>query len=86
MYSFDFFNPVKALFGAGRLGSLHEQSLPGKKALVVISAGGSVRRFGYLDKTLGELDLAGVGHEVFAQIRANPTVQNVADGAKAAQE
>lgn len=86
MYSFDFFNPVKALFGAGRLGSLHEQSLPGKKALVVISAGGSVRRFGYLDKTLAELDLAGVGHEVFAQIRANPTVQNVADGAQAAQE
>ena len=37
MYSFNFNNPVKVLFGSGRLGDLHKESLPGKKALIVTS-------------------------------------------------
>lgn len=32
MYHFDFYMPAKVLFGEGRLQSLHEEKLPGKKA------------------------------------------------------
>ena len=36
MYNFNFYNPVKVLFGAGRLNDLHDEQLPGKKALICI--------------------------------------------------
>ena len=35
--SFNMYVPTRILFGAGQLSHLHEQSLPGKKALIVIS-------------------------------------------------
>ena len=86
MYSFNFNNPVKVLFGPGRLGDLHKESLPGKKALIVTSCGTSVKKYGYLEKLESELDKAGVAHEVFSEIRPNPTRQNVMDGAKAVRD
>ena len=46
--SFHYFIPTRILFGAGQLKKLHEQELPGKKALIVISSGKSVRENGYL--------------------------------------
>lgn len=49
--SFQMFVPTKALFGAGQLNHLHEQDLPGKKALLVISNGKSTKVNGYLDRT-----------------------------------
>lgn len=33
MYNFNFDNPVRVLFGPGRLNDLHKEVLPGKKAL-----------------------------------------------------
>lgn len=82
MYNFDFYMPTHVLFGAGRLQDLHAQALPGKKALIAISNGTSVKKYGYLDALKKELDLAGVGYEVFDEIRPNPTDHNVMDGAK----
>ena len=38
--SYTFNVPTKVLFGAGALKKLHEEKLPGKKALVVISNSG----------------------------------------------
>lgn len=58
--SFQMFVPTKALFGAGQLNHLHEQDLPGKKALLVISNGKSTKVNGYLDRTEKELRAAGV--------------------------
>lgn len=49
MYQFNFYMPTKVLFGPGRLQDLHNEQLPGKKALIVTSNGTSAKRFGYLD-------------------------------------
>ena len=81
MYNFVFHMPAKVLFGPGKLQTLHEETLPGKKALIVTTNGTSVKKYGYLAALEKELDLAGVGHELFDQIRPNPTSDNVMDGA-----
>ena len=57
---YNFFNPTRVLFGAGQLNHLHEQAMPGKKAMVVISNGKSTRENGALDSTMNELQQAGV--------------------------
>lgn len=82
MYQFQFFMPTKVLFGAGQLNNLHNENLPGKKALIVTSNGTSVKKFGYLKRLEDELDAAGVEHILFDEIRPNPTSVNVMDGAK----
>ncbi|MBQ7705992.1 MAG: hypothetical protein IJT73_11325 [Selenomonadaceae bacterium] len=45
MYQVQFFMPTKVLFGAGQLNNLHNENLPGKKALIVTSNGTSVKKF-----------------------------------------
>ena len=50
--TFNAYAPTRVLFGPGQLSHLHEQELPGKKAMVVISNGRSTRANGYLDRTL----------------------------------
>ena len=78
--------PTKLLFGPGMLHQLHEQKLPGKKALVVISSGKSTRANGYLDALLKELDQAGTAYTIFDKVQANPTVAAVNLGTQAARE
>lgn len=78
--------PTKTLFGPGRLNDLHLQTLPGKKALIVTSQGKSVKKYGYLQRVQNELDLAQVEYILFDQIRPNPTVENVMDGAQMAKD
>lgn len=68
MYNFNFYMPARVLFGEGKLSELHEQKLPGKKALIVTSNGTSVKKYGYLDDVKHELDLAGVSYEVFDEV------------------
>lgn len=41
MSSYDFYAPVRVLFGEGSLKKLHTLEMPGKKALLVISNGKS---------------------------------------------
>lgn len=83
---FGVFIPTQWLFGAGQLNHLHEQALPGKRALIVISNGKSTRANGYLDRTEKELDDAGVSYEVFDKIQANPILPTVMEGAAKAKE
>lgn len=83
---FDMFIPTHLLFGAGTLNGLHAQTMPGRKALIVISNGKSTRANGYLARTEEQLAQAGVESCVFDGIEPNPTVQNVAAGAAAARE
>lgn len=86
MYNFQFFMPTKVLFGAGQLGNLHLEKMPGKKALIVTSNGSSTKKYGYLEAVERELDLAGVGHVLFDEVRPNPMNHNVMDGAAKARE
>lgn len=76
--------PTRILYGAGSLQKLREENLPGKKALIAISQGGSMKRHGQLDALMSELDAAGVSYVLFDQIRPNPTAGNVDDAAACA--
>lgn len=86
MNQFDLYIPTHLLFGAGVLDLLHEQKLPGKKALIIISNGKSTRANGYLARTEEQLKLAGVETMVYDKIQANPTKNNVMEGAAAAKK
>ena len=79
--SFQMHIPTRILFGAGKLNELHQQQMPGQKALVVISNGKSTRDNGYLERTLKQLKLAHVDYVVFDQIEANPLHTTVMNGA-----
>ena len=59
MKGYSFYVPTRVLFGAGKLNELHEQVLPGKKALLIISRGKSVRENGSLARTEEQLKKAG---------------------------
>lgn len=83
---FDMYVPTRLLFGCGKLNTLHEQPLPGKKALIIISNGKSTRANGYLARTEKELEAAGIVGVVFDGVEPNPTVSNVEAGARAARE
>lgn len=82
----NYYIPTKILFGKGQLANLHSQKLPGKKALIVISAGRSVKANGYLTRVEGQLDLAGVVYAVFDKVQSNPTKINVMEGAALARK
>ena len=78
--------PTHILFGAGQLNNLHTQTMPGKKALIIISNGKSTRANGYLARTEEQLHQVGVETEVFDGVSPNPTVANSEAGAEAARE
>ena len=83
--SFNMYVPTRFVFGNGRLGELHQQKLPGKKAMLTISNGKSVRENGALARTEEQLKLAGIETALFAGIGANPTKTAVMEGAKFAR-
>ena len=83
---FDFDNPTRILFGSGKLCELGRQPMPGKNAMVLISNGKSTRANGYLDRTLRQLDAAGVGYAVFDGIMENPVKDAVMQGAAFARK
>lgn len=84
--SFNMYVPTRFIFGNGRLNDLNQQKLPGKKAILAISSGKSVRGNGTLDRTLEQLKTAGIEAAVFAGIGANPTKTAVMEGAKFARD
>ena len=77
---------TKFLFGANQLEELHNEKLPGKKALVVISNGKSTKVNGYLDRLCKQLELAGVQYIVFDKVQPNPELANIDEGAKIVRE
>ena len=67
-------------------GSLEElKNLKGKKAFVVVG-GGSMKRFGFLDKVIGYLKEAGMEVQLFENVEPDPSVETVMKGAKAMSE
>ena len=83
---FTAYMPAKIHFGAGAINKLKTEKLPGKKALVVISAGTSMRKFGYLDKLTGILGEAGIPYELYDKILPNPIKEHVMEGAALAKK
>lgn len=84
--SYNFYDPTRVLFGAGQLNQLHSQTMPGKKAMVVISNGRSTRASGALDRTLEQLRMAGVETVLFDKVGANPLKNIVEEGARLARD
>lgn len=84
--SFNMYIPTRVLFGAGQLSNLHAQKMPGRKAMIVISKGKSVKENGYLARTKEQLQLAGVEFVVFDKVEPNPLKSTVMAGAAFARE
>lgn len=83
--TYQFFVPTRTLFGAGVLNDLHKQTMPGKKALVVISNGKSMKATGTLARLLQQLNEAAVETVVFDKVEANPLRSTVMAGADCAK-
>ncbi|TDT63311.1 iron-containing alcohol dehydrogenase [Fonticella tunisiensis] len=83
---FNMYVPTRFIFGCGRLNELHEQKLPGKKAMIVISNGKSVKENGSLDRTKEQLRMAGAEFVVFDKVQANPLKSTVMEGGAFARE
>lgn len=67
-------------------GSLEElKNLKGKKAILVVG-GGSMKRFGFLDKAVDYLKEAGMEVKLFENVEPDPSVETVMKGAKIMQE
>lgn len=84
--SFNYFMPTRILFGKGKLNELHNEQLPGKKALIVTSGGKSVKQYGYLERLENELKLSNVDYVLFDKILPNPVIEHVREGAALAKE
>lgn len=85
MTSFDYFMPTRILFGSGKLDEF-TRYLPGKRALLVTSAGGSMKKYGYLDRVCSLLAKAGAEYVVFDRILPNPIKSHVMEGAELARQ
>ena len=72
--------PRDLYHGKGSLEVL--KSIKGKKAFVVVG-GGSMKRFGFLDKVESYLKEAGIEVEIFEGVEPDPSVETVMKGAEA---
>ncbi len=84
--NFDYYIPTKILFGAGKLNQLAKEQLPGTKALIVISNGTSMRKYGYLDRLQALLAEQGIQSVVYDKILPNPIKDHVMEGAAVAKD
>lgn len=84
--NFDFNNPTRILFGSGKLNELGSQSMPGKKALLLMSNGKSAKVSGAYDRTLEQLHKAGTEVAEFAKVMENPVKEMIMEGAAFARE
>ena len=72
--------PRDIYHGKGSLETL--KTFEGKKAMICVG-GGSMKRFGFLDKAINYLKEAGMEVEVFDGIESDPSVETVMRGAEA---
>ncbi len=61
------------------------KTVKGKKAIVVVG-GGSMKRFGFLDKVVDNLKAAGMEVQLFEGVEPDPSVETVMKGAAAMRE
>lgn len=78
--SFNYYMPAKIYFGKGKIEVLKDIKLPGKKALIVISAGTSMKKYGYLQKVESLISKNGSEYAVYEGIQPNPTLESIREG------
>lgn len=72
--------PRDVYYGKGSLQEL--KNLKGSRAMLVVG-GGSMKRFGFLDRAVDYLKQAGMEVELFENVEPDPSVTTVMEGAKA---
>lgn len=84
--NFNFNNPTNLIFGAGKLDILGDQKMPGKKALLLISSGKSVKKYGTLERVQKQLEKTGAEYIVCDNIHENPSKEVVMEAAEVAKK
>jgi len=84
--NFDYYIPTKLFFGKGQINKLGEITLPGKKALIVISSGTAMKKYGYLKRVQNLISNNGSEFVVFDKIQPNPTLTSIREGSTLARK
>lgn len=82
---YQYYMPTRVVFGPGTFRELNKIALPGRKALIVISSGGSMERLGYLGVLRDQLTGRGIEYAIFDGVKPNPTRKSVMEGAALAK-
>ncbi len=77
---FNCYTPTRLIFGTGTINELSSLELPGKRALIVTTSGLSVKKYGYLDKVIVQLEEKGIEVMVYDQVSPNPMKNEIEDG------
>jgi len=83
MYMNRFTLPRDLYFGSGSMEYL--KTLKGKKAMIAVG-GGSMKKFGFLDKAISYLEEAGIETKLIEGIEPDPSVETVFKGAELMRE
>lgn len=86
MYKIDSYIPTRVVFGAGRLNDLATVKLPGKKALLCVTADGLMTKLGIQQRVVELLSQNNTEVVVFDEITPNPTFSGVMKAAALAKE
>lgn len=85
MDTFEFFNPVRLVFGQGTFDQIGERTSEFGSHALLVTGRTSARKSGLLDRAVESLEAAGVGVTVFDRIMPNPTDEIVLEGAEVAR-
>ncbi|MGI6109772.1 MAG: iron-containing alcohol dehydrogenase [Eubacteriaceae bacterium] len=72
IFTVDNYTPTRVVFGLGRLKELATMELPGKKAMVFVTADGLMEKLGIQQRVLSLLEENGVEAVVYDKITPNP--------------
>lgn len=77
MFTIDNYLPTRVVFGPGRLDELKNMKLPGKRALMCVTADGLMEELGIQQRTTELLRANHVECIIFNQVKSNPTMSGV---------
>lgn len=72
MFTIDTYLPTRVVFGYGRLNELREMKMPGKKALVCVTADGLMEKLGLQQRVFSLLEENGTEAVLFDKVVVNP--------------
>lgn len=85
MFSVDSYLPTRVVFGFGRLNELKNMKLPGKKALICVTADGLMAKLGILQRVEALLKENGTEYVIYDKVEPNPTKKRVEEATELAK-
>lgn len=86
MENFTIYNPTQLVFGKNVLDKLGELTVPFGKTVLLMTGKGSVKKYGYFDQVLNQLQSAGCRVIEYDGIKPNPLVDDVEKASQIAME